>query len=159
MRASRDVWEIYSSHKARTAVHKVVKPLEKEGFEELEVVKERETVTRITKSEVRYFVPPEQAEEQLQVSERITHVSIVSLWFTEENKWKLNEGGNIFHASISDQAFIKKMLSNEESFQAGDLLKVRLRQTQYMTQAGLKSEWEIVEVIDHIRGAKQIPLL
>jgi hypothetical protein len=50
------------------------------------------------------------------------------------------------------------MLANEESFQAGDLLRVRLKQTQFMTQAGLKSEWEVVEVIEHIRGARQIPL-
>jgi hypothetical protein len=159
LRVARGVWEICVSRKARTAIQKIVKPLDREGIEELEVVREQQTITRITKSEAPYFATPEEAQEQLQVSERITHVSIVSLWFAEEHKWKLNEGGNVFNASISDAAFIKKTLSNEESFQAGDLLKVRLRQTQFLTPSGLKSEWEIVEVIEHLRGAAQIPLL
>ncbi len=159
IRVQRGVWEICISHKARTAVHKVVKPLDREGVEDLEIIEQNETVTRINKSEARYFITPEQAEEELQVSERITHVSIVSLWFTGENKWKLNEGGNIFNASITDHNFIRKTLANEESFQAGDLLKVRLKQTQFKTEAGLKSEWEIVEVLDHLRGAIQIPLI
>jgi hypothetical protein len=159
LRVERGVWEICVSRKARTAIHKIVKPLDKEGIEELEVVREQQTITRISKSEAPYFAAPEESQEQLQVSERITHVSIVSLWFAEEHKWKLNEGGNVFNASISDPAFIKKTLSNEESFQAGDLLKVKLRQTQFRTPSGLKSEWEVVEVIGHLRGAAQIPLL
>jgi hypothetical protein len=125
----------------------------------LEVVREQQTTVLITKPEAHYFAAPEETQEQLQVSERITHVSIVSLWFSEEHKRKLNEGGNVFNVTISDPEFIKKTLSNEESFRAGDLLKVKLRQTQFRTPSGLKSEWEVVEVIEHIGGSAQIPLL
>jgi hypothetical protein len=159
IRASGNVWEICRSQKARTAIHKVVKPLEKEGVEELEVIQEREVVTRITKAEQPYFLPPAEAQEQLLVTERITHVNIVSLWFSGDHKWRLSEGGNVFSASISDLDFIKKTISNEEAFRAGDFLKVRLRQTQFMTPSGLKSDWEVVEVLNHIRGDRQMPLL
>lgn len=159
LRVERGVWEICISRKARTAIQKIVKPLDREGIEELEVVREQQTTTRITKPEAHYFASPEETQEQLQVSERITHVSIVSLWFAEEHKWKLNEGGNVFNATISDPEFIKKTLSNEESFRAGDLFKVKLRQTQFRTSSGLRSEWEIVKVIEHLGGSAQIPLL
>jgi|ERR1041385_838104 hypothetical protein len=159
LRVERGVWEICISQKARTAIQKIVKPLQKEGIEELEVIRERETTTRITKSEAPYFAAPEETQEELQVSERITHVNIVSLWFEKEHKWRLNEGGNVFYATISDVEFIKKTLANEEAFRAGDLFKVKLRQTQYRTSTGLKSEWEVVEVIEHLGGAAQIPLL
>jgi len=123
------------------------------------VIQEREVVTRITKKDEPYFAAPTEPQEQLLVTERITHVAIESLWFREGHKWRLNEGGNVFNASISDQSFLNKTISAQEAFRAGDFLKVKLRQTQYMTPNGLKSEWEIIEVLDHIPSTRQMPLL
>jgi hypothetical protein len=138
----------------------VLKPLEKEGVESVEFIHEKKISSKVTKTEVRFYVPPEEQEELLQDSApRETYVHVVHLWFKDGHKWKFSEGEGEWTAEIKDQTFIEKLLKGETSIHANDLLKVRVKQRQYKQGAEIKSDYEILEVLEHQRGPRQMPLI
>ena len=44
------------------------------------------------------------------------------------------------------------------SFSSGDILIVKLRKRQYLEKGKIKSEYEVIKVLDHRSTAKQIKL-
>jgi hypothetical protein len=69
--------------------------------------------------------------------------------FKDGNKWRLSDGSNTFFATISDDLFIALVESGSERFGKGDLLVVNLRRVQSITDAGLKTEVTVEQVIEH----------
>jgi len=153
-------WELYQNEKIRKAAHGIIKPIEKAGVETVEFIDGEKTPTKITKSEARFYVPPEQQEEPLQESTRETYVNIVHLWFKDGGyKWKFSEGDNEWSAEIKHQEFLEKLLKDEVTLHARDLLKVRVKQMQFRAGSTVKSDYEILEVLDIQHAPRQTPLL
>jgi len=99
--------------------------------------------------------------------ERFTIQSSLNSWTPlawlsgdEARKWKFKEGsdGASWNANISDQEFLKKIIKGDIALSGADTLKVRVKQTQYKTGTGIKSEYEILQVIEHVKGFSQVPL-
>jgi hypothetical protein len=146
-------WEMYQNRKIRQAAYNIIKPIEKSGVETIEFIDGDKTPSKVTKSDAKYFVPPDEQEEPLQDVTRETYVNIIRLWFKDGNEWKFSEGGNEWSAEIKDQKFLEKLLKNEISLHANTFLKVRVRQTQYRVGSTIKSDYEILEVV----GIEQHP--
>ena len=83
--------------------------------------------------------------------------SIVSLAFKEDNKWRLTDGHNTFPVLMRDEAFQRRVDNNDVAFAKGDVLVCDLRTIQWQVQDGVKSEYEVVRVVDH-RHARQLYL-
>jgi hypothetical protein len=94
VKISKLEWDMYQNQKIRQAVYNILKPLERDGVETFESVDGEKTISKITKSELQYFLPPSERQEPLpELPARETFVNIVHMWFKDgDNKWKFSEG-------------------------------------------------------------------
>lgn len=146
---------MYQDLTIRRAVESVVRPLHKDGINLFKIKDQNQVVETINKDEVDYFTVPEVPEEEIVSSESEAAYSIVSLTFKDDNKWRLSDGNNIINAIIRDDNFKQKVNENSISFSKGDILRCRIRTTQWRTISGLKTEHEVLEVKEYIPAAKQ----
>ena len=165
---NQSVIKLYQDLIVREQAEKVVKPVEREGIEFMQIQIGDETDTEdaltITKDEVGYFTKPSVDIEDEQLSEFEAEVvfSIASLSFKEDNKWRLSDGESERYVSITDDRFLKRIENNEETFSKGDTLRVNLITRQFQGSDGsLKTEYEASRILRHdLAGPKsqQIPL-
>lgn len=77
-------------------------------------------------------------------------LSIMSLSFKKDNKWKLSDGNAVMKVKISDSYFLEEV-NKGSSFSKGDMLEVDLSLKSEITKDGLKTEYEVTKVLRHIR--------
>jgi hypothetical protein len=154
-----ELLELYKNYAVRKAVEGIIKPLKSEGITKLKVKNnKKETVYETLKEDAYLFDAPQIPEEELQKDEKTMYFSLVSISFKEDNKWRLNDGNSTVNVSIEDNEFIDKIKQNTIAFSCGDTLKCNVRITQKRTAAGLKTEYEIIKVIEHKPAYKQLEL-
>ena len=154
----KEVAQLYSNTTIRKAAYDVLRPLENEGITSFKTVMENEETFSATKDDLKYFEPPQVTDEEILDQEITLNLSIVSLTFKEDNKWRLTDGANIYNVSISDKDFLKQIEHNIATFSKSDVLRVKMRTRQWRTGSGLKTEHDIFKVEKHTRGPKQIDL-
>ncbi|EII5851493.1 hypothetical protein ACSRBF_03330 [Acinetobacter baumannii] len=142
---------LYRSKVIASDIEKMLEPLSKDGIDSFYVVKEMldENVELfIDKKEVEYF-KFQDIDDHLSENITETFLQIESISFKEKNKWRFNNGGSTINASITDEVFLQKIDSGLLRFGKGDLLKVKLKTIQFLAHTKLKTEFEVMEVIEH----------
>ncbi len=147
------VYHVYNNFEVREAAYKAVKPLEQEGIDSFVIYEKSKKLVEVNKGDVSRFVPPSVADRML-VSEEITFLQIVTIKFNMNNKWQFTQGDSVINANIIDDDFIAKV-RNGVPFQDGDILKVKLQKEQYQEKGKLKTNYKILEVLDHQKAAQQ----
>ena len=101
-------------------------------------------------------------EKQLNSIKQDVYLQAIHVAFKHGNgKGKFSEGENAnqFFADIEDEDFLESVQKNKIQFGSTDTLKVKLRKTQYLDKSGaLKTDYTIVKVLQHIKGAEEIEL-
>jgi len=146
--------KVVKLYKNRTIVgdlNKMLEPLEKDGIDSFFVSRtgdKKDADLAIDDSELTYF---EYQEIENDLSENITEtfVQIEAAVFKDNNKWKFDNGGSPINAAILDEEFLRKIDSGELRFGKGDLLKVKLKTTQTFAHGKLKTEFQVIEVLEH----------
>lgn len=150
---------LYRNTSIRRAARDSVAPLKRSGIERLEFrpsQADHDTLT-LNRTDAAAFDLPESADESVIDEERQMVVTLVSLSFSEGNKWRVSDGTNSFGISIDDEVFVDRV-NRGEAFRKGDMLRCRIRVIQ-TTQAGqLRSEYRLTEVIDHIKAGQQLDM-
>jgi len=143
--------KLYRNRTIAADLEKVLEPLTKDGIDTLYVVKDdnkKEPELVIQKQDIEYF-----KYQEVQEDENVTYsqafVTIVSVTFKEKNKWKFSNGNLIFSAKVTDEYYLNRINSGELRFGKGDILKVKLKSTQTIAHNTLKTEYEVVEVLEH----------
>lgn len=154
--------ELYRDVRVRKAIAETVKPLGRDGITDLSLrpagtTKDTAPV-HVTKPELPAFAAPDGDDYKIIDMESIAAFSIVNLSFSEDGKWKLNDGQNVVWASIEDEEFLEAVDKNEISFAKGDILLCKVLVQQWQTDHGLKSETKILKVLQHRSAARQINL-
>lgn len=135
----------------------IVTPLEQNGYDSVAIsTSPKDGFIIIEKSERHYFIAPPAEEEVLLDKVDKANLQIVSVSFRDDNKWRFFDGTNSFYAAIIDDRFINKVRLGEESFTAGDILSVMLRKRQWLSADTMKSEYEVIEVVDHRKAMAQL---
>lgn len=144
------VVSLYRSRTVRVNLHKVVEPVELDGISSLSFGDDESITTSIEKNEAPYFRPPEIEDHTL--TERVSTMvfSIISLSFKEDNKWRLHDGQSIVSVAIADAEFVDRVNRNIERFAKNDLLIAETKIKQWESADGLKSEYTILRVIEHL---------
>lgn len=151
---------LYQDLAVRKALEGVIyEPLKKEGINEFKVLEAKRVVGVVDKSEAAYFVAPEPDGKVLLDDTRKAAFSIVSLAFKEDNKWRLHDGNSQISAIIEDKDFLYKVDHQQISFTKGDVLVCQVRVTQTQTSGGLKTEYAVIKVEEHVRSPQQMDLL
>lgn len=101
-----------------------------------------------------------EAEETIVSSSYETALKIVAPSFKEGTKWKFSDGDNTFFANINDSDFLAEVDANRSTFSKDDILiaEISLRQVRSGSH-GIKSEYSVVRVIQHISAWQQLNLL
>lgn len=144
----------------REAARDVVAPVAGEGVDVVVLSSDRDPdPVVIAKEDLLGFDVPPVLEEELIDNEREVVLRPVSVAFTEGNKWRVSDGDATFWASVSDQAFLKRVESGVEVFSKSDILRARLRTRSFRDVDGeLRTERTIVEVIAHMPGPREVAL-
>lgn len=149
---------LYEDLAVRKATEKVLEPLNKTGIDTIEVREKTKTLIHIQKEDLPYFDAPLIQDSIILQDVREMAFSIISLAFKEENKWRLHDGNNTINAVIKDAVFLRRVEESLVSFSKGDYLICKVKITQKQTEQGLKTDYEIQEVMKHHSAARQLPL-
>lgn len=153
------VLRLLRSVAVRESLEKVLAPLDRDGIDTFaagESVGLPSVV--ITEEEKDWFRAPTAGEELIVDETRRMAFSIVSLAFKDDNKWRLYDGAATIHANIADTGFLSRVDQNLVSFAKGDLLVCRVRVQQWQTVTGARTEYTVVEVLEHRPAWRQIQL-
>jgi hypothetical protein len=150
------VVKLFRDYNVRKQITNICRPLVKDGIDMLKA--KHNDIERViaTKDEVDYFEEPELEDEKIGESIIDQVVSIQSLSFKEDNKWLLSDGTSQFWAKITDHDFLVQIDNNTKAFSKGDRLKVKLKIIQRETSSGLKTDHEVMKVIEHNTSARQL---
>ena len=145
------VVKLYKNRTIVSDLNKMLEPLEKDGIDSFFVSRtgdKKDADLAIDESELTYF---EYQEIENDLSENITEtfVQIEAAVFKDNNKWKFDNGGSPINAAILDEEFLRKIDAGELRFGKGDLLKVKLKTIQTFAHGKLKTEFQVVEVLEH----------
>jgi len=160
VKTPKNVFLLFRNYRIRKAVEQIITdPLSKDGINKFVIVdtSNKESL-EINKEEKDIYRAPEISDELLGETTTDAFLQIVSLSFKKDNKWRFSRGDNVFYATIEDQEFLDRVENNEIRFSKDDILKVRLRIKEYLTDTGISTEYFIEKVIEHRSAARQLQL-
>lgn len=150
------------NQKIRQAFENIIsKPLARNGIDSFVIVDPAnldKPILTINKQEAIYFIAPDPGDEKINDQTTIVSLQIINASFAEGNKWRFTDGLTTFHAEILDEDFLNRVNSSEEVFAKNDILKARVKLVQWLTGKGMKSEYFVLEVIDHRSSHRQLDL-
>jgi len=157
--APLELLRLYQDIAVRKATEEILKPLKAYGIDVFKVVTSQEIIIEtITKEEAPYYELPELEDEVILEREDESAYSIVSLAFKEDNKWRLYDGNSTISVTVSDDDFRYKVDNSLIAFSKGDILLCTVRTTQYRTNTGLRTEYDVMKVKEHRPAARQLLL-
>jgi len=142
----------------REALDRLLAPLDREGVDLFAAGTDEAIVETVSAAERAWFFAPAVEDELMLDDVRKMAFSIVSLAFKEDNKWRLYDGAATIHAAIADAGFLGRVDQNVERFAKGDSLLCMVRVRQWQTPSGVRTEYEVIEVLEHRQAARQIRL-
>lgn len=166
---NKNVYNLYINQNVQEAAEGVTKPLYRDGIDGFTVyespVKDQNKAPSlsVTKEEAAYFGNPiietsQEPELLVSVTNRGAY-SLVTVHFEEGYKWRLTNGQDKITAMLKDEEFIHEIEKNEISFSKDDILVIDYMTKQWRNPDGsLKTENEIIKVIDHRKNPKQIAI-
>lgn len=156
-----EVVELYKNIKIRKSLEVIISnPLNKDGIEVFAFKADgNDLIERVEKDEAVLFETPEIADEQLEDELYETDLQLMQVSFKEGIKWKFTDGSVEFYANVNDLEFVQKVQESKTSFSKDDILRVRILKHKWISDSGIKSEYEVEKIISHRSAAKQIPLI
>lgn len=141
----------------RKPVKELVSTLKQNGIDILKIKRPSKPVLEVKKSEVGYF--DYQDEEELIEDTRKMNLQIVKLSFKENDKWQMTDGGKPFSVTIEDVDFLNRVQKREVAFANGDYLSCDVLEKQYRSSSGLKMQYTITKVHNHVPAEQQLRLI
>jgi len=143
----------------RSIEHAVYKPLQSEGIDSFSVTDGKQVAFNIRGSESDYFISPSQDDITIDSNTIELSLSPVSLSFKENNVWKFTDGSATYAIRMTDGDLLRRIESNEISFSKGDVFRLKIKTTTWQTQTGIKTEYNLLEILSYTKGAKQLKLV
>lgn len=157
----RKTIELLRNYRLRLALEAAIfEPLDKDGIDTVAFTtgKTNESFIIIEKADKAWFKAPPQDEELLDQSTETVSLQLVSISFKGDNKWRFYDGNSTFYATILDADFLNNVSLSIAQFGAGDILKVSLNKRKWLVGDTLKSEFEVIQVLDHRKGMAQLKI-
>lgn len=143
----------------RQALYDFVRPLEQPGIDRMAIEQQGGPLAVVTKDQVHAFVPPDPKGpiDRTSATWR-SYFTVVSPSFEPGYAWRLNDGAKTLPYGVTDP-----QVSNDlrgDRYGQGDQIECTVRQVQTRTPSGLSTNYEIVQVHNHVPAPQQgtIPL-
>jgi hypothetical protein len=153
--------ELFRNYQVRQSLEKVVKnPLDRDGVESVAFIYNEEVTETVTKSERTYYSSPSADQPTpVETQEFRARLQLVSVPMRDGYKWRVDDGNGVFTATLLDEDFARRLQANEVPLTPGDLLVADVRRGQYMEKGQLKTNNELVKIVNHVSAYQsQIPL-
>src|SRR5947209_9899650 len=152
-----EVVKLYGRVTIRKKARETVRPVGRRGVDRLDFKSEGETTVSIEAEDATAFeVEPGESEVVAETTaEKVW--AILSVVFTEGNKWRFTDGDARFAAAIEDETFLARVHQGEP-FREGDTLRCHVREVQIDRDGKPRTDRFVVEVIEHVQGGTQLPL-
>ena len=142
----------------RQPLERFTEPLREEGVEEIRFeAGAAGTSERISQDEAQAFTAAA-GTAPTSTSRYPATYQIKRLYFERGKKWRLSNGSQTIMAAIEDDAFWRGIETADVSFSASDYLVCQVRMDQWLSPAGLKTEFTVERVDQHIPAPKQATL-
>ena len=158
-RTIQKVLDLYDNQKIRKALEDMASPVKKEGIDKAFIKHGKEFTDIVDKDSISYFdCPPITKIDMDNTNKYETQVSIVTLSFTKNIKWRFNDGQSSFNARIEDELFWKDIQFSKVNFSKDDILKVLIRREQYLMEETnkLKINHYIEKILQHKKSKKEV---
>lgn len=149
---------VFKEESVRKSVEETLKPLAKNGIDTFAVYSNENLLETVNKTELNLFKSPEIQDELILEYEHQAAYSIISLAFKEDNKWKLHDGSATISVRVMDEKFLRQVELNQVSFTKGDILICKVKTIQFKTANGLRTEYDLLEVIEHQKAGRQLDI-
>lgn len=152
---------LYMNDAVRGGVDRIVAPVAKQGFDKMEVRKDKAVLEELSKADLpeRVMDLAQGTGENALVNTREALLSIVTANF-EKGKWRFSDGTAKFSADLNDPGFRQRLDNREIGFYKGDVLRVSLTTSQTLKPDGkVQSKYSIEKVIEYKPGFTQQKLL
>lgn len=97
-------------------------------------------------------------EKRFKEKENKEVLDVLGPIFDEKGKWTFRREGNVIHANILDEEFVKKtVIQNGEPFRSGDKLSVELIVEQEFDESlgvFVDKKYTIVKILKHIKRSE-----
>ena len=156
---SSAVARIVDDPQVRVPLERFTQPLREDGVDAIKFeTDDGAEQERIRSSEAVAFEATAGADPTSSSHFQATY-QIKRLHFEDGKKWRLSSGSQTIFALIEDRQFWERVGRSEESFSAGDYLVCDMRMDQWLGPGGLKTDYIVERVVDHIRPPKQSTML
>jgi hypothetical protein len=143
----------------RQPLERFTEPLRDDGVEEIRFEESAgAALERIVSDEAPSFTASAGAEPSSSDTFRATY-QIKRLFFDRGRKWRLSNGAQTIQAEIEDEDFWRRVEASEVSFSRDDYLVCTVRMDQWLSPNGLRTEYVIAKVEQHIPAPKQAGFL
>jgi hypothetical protein len=142
----------------RRSAQRVVQPLEREGVERIEFMRDGVEETVIEEADLSAYETPSEDGEVITDEEITMALVIVAAAFEPGYKWRFYDGHNRFSAAIDDEDFIRRIDQHKEVFAKDDVMRCRVRVIQTRDANGLHFERRILRVLQHIESPQQLAM-
>ena len=153
-RVSVDISNLYYDPRIRITAESIVSPLRTNGIDRISFRENDQTIQEINEEQAESF---KVTSSQEQLGDNITEMTftIVGLSFRENNVWRLSDGTNIYSVRMRDEVFWGRIDNGLATFSKGDLLTCNFRTRQFRTNGDIKTEYEVLEVLNHVSNPQQ----
>jgi hypothetical protein len=157
----QEVVRLYNDEEIRRASRAVIKPLERNGIDTLEVREHSQAIDIITREDVASFEGESDISTDVPLieNERDAALVVIKPSFDEDLKWMFSDGESRFNAAMVDKIFLDKLSNRQISFAKGDVLVVRLHSKSFQTTTGIRTEHKVTKVTDIRPSPRQMTLI
>lgn len=152
------VFNLYRNVEVRKSAENFIQPVSQDGIDRIKAKIKDEEIEEVSKSDAPSFVAPELTASLIETKEEEALLSIHTIIFGKENKWRFSDGSNTYWVHIEDNKFLKEVDQNQLAFAKGDILKVLLRKSYWQTPDGLRTDYALIKVLKHMEAPKQLKL-
>lgn len=137
----------------RQQLERFTEPLRQDGVSQIRFTTANGPGETIRSDEAQSFAATAGTDPTSQARFRATY-QIKRLYFERGKKWRLSNGAQTILAEITDEHFWASVEAALVAFSADDYLLCEVRMDQWLGPAGLKTEYVVEQVIEHIPAAK-----
>jgi hypothetical protein len=162
IRINKNVYLLANSPRVRKAASDSMKPLRDVGITEFQVRDaNQESVETVKKDDLEAFALPLSTETALPKDDgssvREQLVEVIKPSFQGDLRWVFSDGsGGRMGALVKDPVFLERVEAGLRTFAKGDVLRVAVRSTPRITPEGLRTEHEVLRVIDEFNAPRQL---
>lgn len=139
----------------RQPLERFTEPLRDDGIEAIRFEEEPGRITEQIRADEAPAFEATAGSAPTSTSRFLATYQIKRLYFEQGKKWRLSSGSQALFAEIEDQQFWDRVAKSEESFSANDYLVCEVRMDQWLGPNGLKTEYAVERVVDHLPAHKQ----